>query len=1360
MQKIFFYLFLLLACHEKSSAQHLIFNKLGVEQGLSQTAALCFAQDRQGFIWVGTESGLNRFDAKSFKIYKNDPEKQNSLSGNYILSLLSDSKGRLWIGTSTGLNLYDPKKDAFHRYKHEAGNPGSISNSLVRCLYEDSKGRIWVGTSGGLNLVQEGTSLHFVKTNVSQQQTVTSEDIRAIKEDHAGQLWISSSNALIKLTMSLGSTYLRTYPNPTKNGQPDPDYLITSIEEDKKGQLWLGTQGAGLLKFDSHADRYTTFASEQTQQRTLPSNSIRKIRTDKKGRLWIGTQEGLVCIDPESGKSKTYQHEPENKMSLSQNSVYAIFHDKDENTWIGTYYGGVNLVFASNTPFKAIQANAQKTGLSNNVVSSILEDDQGNLWIGTDGGGLNYVDRKTGTFSFFKHNANDPESLGSNLVKSIFRDSKGRTWVCTHGGGLNMLNPDKKTFTRYKAGNTGGISSNNILTISEDVNGMLWIGTEDNGLDLFNPESKQFTHYGFKSDNKYRLNANNIGAIIHDGFGQIWLGTENGLFLKKNREQGFMLFDYPFIKNTGFAASMGVRSLYLDSKSQVWVGTRNYGTFAINTKDNLVLQLSLQHGFPSNNIKGMVEDRQGNMWFTTDRGICTFNVTQKEVVAYDFSDGLPGNEFNQNATCMDSRGDIYAGSLNGLVQFTPAQIQKNESINNIVFTGLKIGNESAHPETHPQVLKTAIGNTQEMILRHGQNVFTIEFALLNFIKSSKNNYQYKLDGFEKNWNLSSSGSATYTNLSPGKYRLLVRAANNDGVWNKKEASIFINILPPIWATWWAYLLYVVSLGFLTFMTIRHFWLQTQYKQEKKLQQYKLDFFTNISHEIRTHLTLISTPLDTISEEQVTQGFVQKQLMYIRKHTEKLSVLVAELLDFRKVETGNIKLNFTKYNLVILLREMTSSFDEAAELKKITLHFLAKDKEINAYIDKQQLEKVMNNLLTNALKFTGKGGTVSVEINSRNKEAEIRIRDNGIGIDAKYHKNLFVNYFQVNNHTHENTGYGIGLALSKSIVELHNGSITVESNLARDNHQGMTVFTIRLPLVQPDVEVPSLPTEQEYDTMLSTTSADEEHLQSADGEQELRQTVLVVEDNDELRSFIKDALSPNYQVLEAAHGEEGLRKALQDIPDLVISDVMMPEMDGLELCKRIKNDAKTSHVPVILLTAKSTVSDQIEGLNMLADAYITKPFNFKLLETQMKNLIENRRKLQVRIKQQYLIEDSGFSDQSNQRKEAASVEDEFIQRVAEIVDSNLENLEFNVSVLARLVAMSQPVLYKKIKALTGMSVNDFMKSIRLKKAAALLKAKQYTIYEVAYMVGFSDRKYFSKEFKKVYGVTPSEFESVQ
>jgi len=1329
-------------------SQNLIFNNLNIQDGLSHTSVLCMAQDQQGFIWMGSGSGLNRYDSKTFRVYKKEQDKSAGISGNFISCMLNDSKNNLWVGTLTGLNKYNSEKDNFTNYLHD-DRTESISSNFIKCIYEDKKGKIWVGTKKGLNIIENAQKTTFTKLYLKNQELdLLAEEINAIKQDYKGNMWVSSNDHLTRISLNFGKIISKTFKIPNKKGEPGNYCTITAIEEDENRQLWLGTKESGLFKFEESNETFLSIASTLHPKNVLIHDYIRKILADKNGKLWIGTQEGLVSMDLKTLELKKFQNDPENKKSISQNSIYELFFDKDRNLWIGTYFGGVNIIYSRNTPFNLIQSKGEKKNVvNNNVISSIIEFKKDNLVIGTEGGGLNFIDRVKGKIEYLKVSYLNKNSIKSNLIKKIYRDKEGFIWVGTHDGGLSMFDKDMRLIKQFEniQNSKNTICSNNVIEVFEDNMGKIWIGTEGNGLNSFDKKKNIFTHFHPDSIGNKKLNALYIRSIIQDEIQTLWLGTDKGLFIKPQDEPGFKKYDHIFNGNMRIADSVDISCIYRDSKNQIWLGTLADGIYLIKPKDDQLINYRTKNGIPSNQIKRLIEDKEGNIWISTDNGLSKFDEIKKTFSNYTISDGLPGNEFNFNSAFINSNGELFIGGLEGLVYFTPTAIEKNSFKNNIVFTSLKIGNKVIEPYDEQNVLTQSIWQTKKITLQYSQNELSIEFRLLNYIKPDKNIYTYYLEGFEKDWNTTSLGIATYTNLPSGNYRLVVKAANNDGNWDNKEAVLLIKVLPPIWATWWAYIIYIISIIAIVIIIFRFFWMRTHLKHEKELQQYKFDFFTNVSHEIKTHLTLIVGPLDSLEDESRSREFINKQLHQIKKHTKKLSTLVSELLDFRKAETGNLKLNYTKENLVEFIEEINLNFQEHAYDKHIKLSFNYSTDQIFVYIDKLQFEKVITNLILNSLKFTTIGGYIKITVEKKNNSAYIKIQDNGIGISPKYFKKLFSNYFQINNYKQENTGYGIGLALSKSIIELHNGTIEVESIPQKENQSGQTIFTLKLPLYNNGQEAKISQSKNEILGFENLVENESENYGIKDG----FPTLLIVEDNDELREFLKDALSIHYSIYEANNGSTGLTTAENVIPDIIISDIMMPGIDGIELCKKIKANHKTNHIPIIILTAKATINDQILGLETHADAYIAKPFNLKLLETQISNLIENRKALQEKFKAQYFHNKTSI--------ETEPIEDTFMLSIIEIIETNLDNADFKVAAMAREMAMSQSVLYKKLKAISGMSVNEFVKSVRLKRAAELLKNKKYTIYEVAYMVGFTDRKYFSKEFKKIYGKNPTEFD---
>ena len=1337
-----------LLCHgmmgSEAIGQGMAFHGLTVEEGLSQNSVLSFAQDRQGFMWIGTAAGLNRYDARNFKVYRNSSNPSSGLTNDYILSLLADSKDRLWVGTEGGLYLYDRKPDRFAVALARPEKSGSASNFRIRAIYEDRRGRIWAGSQFGLFLVIDTIKI-LTPVNFPLENAGKELEIKSIKEDRQGNLWVSGNESIYRIGLQYGRSSVEKYSLQLP-GRSEQDLSCTSIEEDARGRLWFGTANAGLFGFNERDRSFFRVAAADDPTLRLPHDYIRKLKADTSGRLWIGTQEGLCVWDPAQNRFMTFRHLPGDRYSLSQNSIYDICFDRAGNLWTGTYYGGVNISYSRNTPFKTIQASDGVKGLSNNVISSIISNTKGGLWIATDGGGLNYRNGITGVFTNFTFDVKNDRSIGSNLVKTIYRDSKGRLWVGTHAGGLNLLDSTTGRFTRIKKNRLGnGICSNDIVHIREDRTGRFWIGSEHDGLNFYDENNQTYLHFHPDSSGDQQLDGHDIRTLWIDRMDNVWVGTERGLQVKTPATKGFRPVARMFPGLASMPQSTGINTIYEDERRQLWVGSAGHGLFRIMPGENKLIQYTVKNGLPSDDVKAIITDLNGRLWLTTNRGLCCFDPEKNELRSYNVHDGLPGNDFTSNALHRTPDGMILAGGLNGIVIFNPTEIQRNDLHNHIAFSSMRVGDKLISPLDASGILDQDIDLMKELIISHDQNDFSIDFQLLNFIKPWKNRYAYLLDGYETEWHESLSGTATYSNLPAGSYTLRIKAANNDGVWETEERTLAIRIRPAPWATWWAWMLYLSAIIFLIYFIIRYAVMRHRFEQEQQLQQYKLDFFTNISHEIRTRLTLITTPLERLNVDDLRNDLQKTIWASVRHHTTKLTELVQELLDFRKAETGNLRLKCETVDLATVCLEIAESFRPMAEAKGLTLECQNGKEAVMVSIDRAQFGKVVSNLLGNAIKFTPTGGHVGMTIERNRQTAVLKVWDTGIGITPANINRIFNNYFQVTDHGTENTGYGIGLALARRIVELHKGEITVQSGPTADRKSGkhnFTEFTVTIPALvesyineKTTVQPVRIPDDIQQFEQVSSVASD-------------KALILVVEDNAELRQMLEESLSPMFDVLAAEDGKQGLDTARKNIPDLVVSDIMMPLVDGLQLCDRLKSNRETSHIPVILLTAKATLDDRITGLQHRADAYISKPFSLKLLITQINNLIENRRQLHEVFREEMMITEN--------RSAALPVRDEFLSDLEGYILRNLENAEFNVGMLAKHAAMSQPVLYRKIKALTGLSVNDFIKTIRLRKAAELLKDPERTVYEVAYMVGFADRKYFSREFKKAYDLTPSAF----
>ena len=1326
--------------------RRLVFNKLNTENGLSQNSVLAIVQDHAGYMWLGTSYGLNRFDGRNFKIYQHEPSAAGSLSGNYILSALSDSKRTLWVGTSYGLNRYLPETDSFeYVLAGKPGEAGRLSSNTVNCVFEDSRGIVWVGTGRGLNQLTDRQHLKFRHYFAP---SLSGNDIRSIFEDSQQRLWVATTSGLTCMEFGRNGIRFKVF-TMSADGKGLSDNFVTTIAEDKQHNIWIGTKHGGLNMLDNTTGTFKHYKKGEDSN-SLIHHNIRKIFADKSGKLWIATLEGLSILDPATRIFTTYQHEPENPTGLSQNSLYDIFQDASGSVWLGTYYNGVNIVYSHETPFKVYQAGKSKFSINHNVVSAVEKDKSGNLWIGTEGGGFNYLDVRTGAVRNFRSGAT---GMTSNLVKAIVQDKKGHLWIGTHLGGLNYYDPDRQTFSAFRnsPGNVQSLSSDNISAVFEDSRGRLWVGTDQKGVDLLDKQAGTFRHFNVGTKPPFGLSGNFVRNFYEDSRHNLWIGTNEGLNVLRS-DSGGIEWVRPREEPAGAGLSGKrfpkiINCVLEDARGAIWIGSYYGGLTRYDRASNTFINFTRKDGLPNDNVLGILDDERGNLWISTSNGLSRFDTGKRSFKNYTVADGLPGNEFIPNTHYKDASGEMFFGGVNGLVSFMPGAIETNDFAAPVVFTGLKLFNTPVRIGGPDELLQKDISLAREITFTHAQNIFTIDFALLNYIKPEKNTYAYRLEGFEKDWNYVKTSSATYTNLPPGTYTFVVKGANNDGIWSKAPSRIAIHVLPPVWKTWWAYCLYVIAaLAAVLFIT-RYFYMTALFKREHELHQVKLNFFTNVSHEIRTHLTLIQGPVEGLMLARQHDEEVQANLSLVRKNASRLLRLVSELMDFRKAETNHLALHVTRNDLVPFLRGVFRDFSFISQHRNIESVFEYDAEDIPLYFDAGQMEKVIFNLLSNAYKFTHDGGKVSLKVSGHGDEVKIRIEDDGIGIAPQYLGKLFANFFQIYDHGKQNTGYGIGLALSKSIVELHKGELTVESTVEQQNRKGRTCFTITLRKGHAHFAPEQLETQV-------TVATDDGNLLAEAGALPLpepdgdKPVVLLVEDNEEVRAFVAGALGERYRIVQAENGEQGWATATECIPELIISDVMMAEMDGLALCTKLKADERTSHIPVILLTAKASLNHQLSGLETGADAYIPKPFSIQLLELNVRNLLASRKLMQQKYSRQITLQP--------QNVVIESVAEQFLARIVAITEELMDNPDFGVAMLAEKIGMSQSVLYKKLKAVTDLSVNDFLKSIRLKRAAQLLQQQKMTIYEVAYAVGYDDRKYFSREFKKQFGKTPTEY----
>lgn len=1353
------------------------FTRLGISQGLSHNRVNCIYKDSSGFVWFGTMSGLNRYDGYDFKVWRKTAGDKTTLADDFISNITAAPNGKLLLQTRGGLSIYDPLTENFLDVRRFFSSLGLPSENLINMIR--SGDAFWsVYSSGELfKTSPDGKSML-----VSKEAPGFADLVSDIKADSKGNIILLYASGELKKfdadnkRFTLQTDALKSIVNAKSQG--------LSLFLDQDNDAWIYSSRNPLVANNPIGVLYLSFETGQIKQLTrengmVNNNIINGIVQDEDGLIWIGTDHGGInVLDKSTFKGFILSSIEDDKTSIPQNSIYALYKDEQDMIWLGTYKQGVCFYKKDITRFQVFRKRlSDPNSLPFSDVNKFVEDDRGNLWIGTNGGGLLSFNRQTNKFVQYKHDPANANSLSNDVIVSLFIDHEKKLWIGSYFGGLDCF--DGKTFRHYRHSdqNPLSLSDDRVWEIMEDSKQNLWVGTVTGGLDLLDRKSGIFYHHRRELPNT--VSDNYISSLLEDAAGNLWIGTANGIDVFDRKKQNFTHLS---VEKNGLSDAY-VISLFSDRQNNVWVGTRD-GLNVYNNATKKFQAFSVNDGLPDKNILNILGDDANNLWVSTPNGISkitpTLNAGKYSISCqnYDERDGLQGRQFNENAAMRTSRGELIFGGDNGFNLFHPADIRKNVDTPALVFTELRLFNRVINPgdefEGH-QILTNSINQTKELELMNDENAFTIRFAALSFSNTDKNRYIYKLDGFNDGW-IHAEGkdrSATYTNLDPGEYTFRVKASNGDGVWNDRGIEMKIIVLPPFWKTPLAYILYIV-IAALTLFSLRELVIHRArkrfaFEQERKeaqrlhdLDLMKLKFITNLSHEFRTPLSLILTPLDKIIKR--THNETEKnELKLINRNGRRLLNMVNQLLDFRKMESSELRLSRTPGDIVDFIRETSYSFKDIAERKSISLVFNTAIKEYHTSFDHDKIERILFNLLSNAFKFTGEHGKVTVDLqlekSSPVDKLTIRISDTGIGIPKENLEKIFERFYQGETEgSIVNMGSGIGLSIVREFVRLHEGEIAVESEAGKGS-----TFTIQLLLQKFSANdvTPAVDDEEDIEEL--------EELEEIDPDQEMIAAiksipvtpdepalseklplVLLVDDNDDFREYLRDSLQGQYRVIEAVNGKEGWNKALALHPSLIVSDLNMPVMNGIELCMKVKNDSRTSFIPIIMLTAQEGEQQLIQGLQTGANDYVTKPFNFEVLLFKIQNLL----KQQKASKQMF-----------QKRVEAAPAEiqmdspdQKFMRDLMEILEKNMSNAEFSVEEMSRKLYISRMGLYKKMLALTGKTPIEFIRYIRIKRAAQILEKSQMTISEVAYEVGFNNPKYFSKYFKMEYGVLPSVYQA--
>lgn len=1308
----------------EESARAQVFRHFSEKDGAPATTVLSIVQDNNGYIWYATSIGLYRYDSRSFKKYTNNAMDSTSISSNYVKSLFCDSNGTLWVGTLNGLNRYNSNTDAFSRFLHNPKDLNSISGDEVYDITEDSQNRLLIATSKGLNNLEKLGGKVKIHRYLHGKFRTVKESINKIARGENNQLWLATRDGLVRIEINGNNVILQTFRDKSLPSNND----FNCIYPDKKGNIWLSIRTGGLIRFNIDKGVFTLIDSFRDTNRDLAI--ISGFESDKEGKIWIATESGLANFDLNTHDAIWHVNSPVNPLSLADNVLMALAKDRQDGLWLGSYYLGISYLNTSpssfsSSPFFTDPAVPNKfstgwTGITPTDKLWVIPDDKSQILM---------FDKKTKNPSI--HNLNLGFSLYSN---HFYLDKNDIVW---YSGNRSLSSYNIKTghLKDYKISYSTPPSPKNdrIYRMIEDSRGKLWLAGGF-GLLRFDKEKESFDLTGVKEK---------INCIFEDSKGNIWAGGTHSVWLIKNGSNQYKKFAISSKKTAG---PDNVLRIVEDSAGRIWHITSSslklldkaMAKFENYTLDNIALE----------ELADIQADRNGNIWLSVGVHLVRHNPEKKISQLFTYEDGLPKNGMLRiNSAFTDKSGIFYYATNKGQFSFNPLAIQVKNNESPIVLTSLKLFNKEVKPQDNTGILKREIGHVNELVFRHDQNIFTLDFSLLSYFKSDRNQYSYKLEDFEKDWNDVQIPSATYTNLPSGRYTFLVKAANGDGYWNKNPLRIGIVILAPWWQTWYAYLVYFLVFMLTVYAITRFFWLRNSLKKESELQQLKLNFFTNISHEIRTHLSLISGPLEKASQSSLINSDAGVFISQAKSSSNRLLNLVNELLDFRKIESGNIQLQLAPQDITKLLQNVLSAFEHVLKEKEIGLETRFPEAPVIVWIDEAQIQKVFYNLLSNALKFTPSRGRISISVTEISSEVLIKVTDNGVGIAKEYLPHLFTNFFQVSEDPERNNGYGIGLALTKEIIDMHKGDICVTSKQRSQTHPGITCFTLRFLKGKGhfnDSQISAAP-------IVNYRELHENSHDFVNGE-ELRdfakkKTLLLIEDNAELRSFIKEALRGKYNILETEDGLKGLEMTKTHLPDLILCDVMMPVMDGFEVCRQIKGDDTTNHIPLVLLTAKSAIPHMIEGLELGADDYLIKPFDLKVLELKINNLIQVRAMLKGHNYTMLSLEPDGVP--------LTDPDAEFIIKLKNMIIDNVSDPNFGVGDMAFHAGISVSVLYRKLRTLTGMTVNDFVKVLRMKRALQLLETGSHNVNEVANAVGYEDTKYFSREFKKIYGKNPNE-----
>ena len=1322
-------------------SNNIYFKNISTDMGLSNKMVLSIKQDTTGFIWIGTAEGLNRYDGYEFKTFKHVPGDSTSLSASWVNCILLTNSGELWIGTEKGISIFDPINEVFNPLQ-VSNDPNSLLKNLrIRSLYEDSKGIIWIGTLEGLIKFDRKINSMSYFTFVADHYQRMANEIRGMCESKNGFLWLATFDGLYRMNSKDNSfkkfEARQKMLHDPKNSLVSDIYILESDPE----KLYVATS-EGLTIIDEASGRI--LESYRIENSELSDNDIKSIYKYDDSRLILATAKGVSLFNIHTKQFEKYNNDVLNDTSLPNETVWCIHEDRAGNIWLGTS-GGVAIINKNRKPINFVRMFEDADDkLKLIVVNDILVTSNSEKWLTYNEGILRY-DKNNNLIR--KYNGKI-DGISHSIVKRILKDSRGVIWIGTNDG-VNYYDPSIDRF-RSLDSDVNGIPLKYIYDLKEDNDGDI-VANISSGICFITP---QCTPGSKIMDFKYKTAM--IDTIITsvnydvtyfdiDKGGDIWIGTINeGLFRYNKLEDKFTQYEFD-PNNPNSINSNRIYSIRVDADNMIWIGT-DIGLCRFDNTKNAFTRYNNDPDL-SSSIRMITSDGQGRLWVALENELVMFDYKNNKKIIVNLLDdvGLSSLEFNSFFNENDET--VYMGGNGGFIFFQQSDVTLNFEKAPVVLTDFELWGKSLNKNSMSDkdiMFRQSMFNDKKIVLAHNENSFKLSFALLNFLSSSYNKYAYMLKNYDNKLSFAEVGEnfVYYSNLPPGKYTFEVRGINPDGIWSDQIASLSLLIKKPWWRTWWAYSLFLIVICIIIYfsykLTINRLHLSNELRMAKverskieELGRIKMSFFTNISHELKTPLSLILGPIESL-KESLSNEKDRIQLDLMRQNAERLLRLINQIMDVRKIENQKMPLSLKQGEFVSFLKRIVKRFNDYTSRRNINYNFENYIDTKYIYFDSDKIEKILYNLISNAIKYTPNNGTINVSVNEKEGCLVVTVIDSGVGIAQEDINHVFENFYQASAQGFDNTyGTGIGLHLTKEFVQLHGGEITLKSELGKGS---VFEFTIPTNLMLNTGQ------NEEFESSIETEIDLSDHF--------LKNKILIIEDNDDLIEFLKINLDDQYDIYTANGGEEGLQLVNETFPDLVISDIMMPGIDGFEVCRSIKENFITSHIPVILLTAKNDELSRGEGYKMGADSYIFKPFSIKTLKVRIDKIIEQRKKIQQVYKQKFLSEPTEIIIESE--------DDQFINSLMEIIESNLEDPEFGTKELCEKTNYSYQQIYRKIKALTGETINEFIRQVRLKRAKQYLMQSDMRVSEIMYKVGFNSHSYFTKCFREYYGLTPTEF----